>query len=189
MFALDFSCFDFMTKNSVNFNTLPRSNRLDALRDVLARARELGFDGFGGACWTAAVAINRVLLGGLGTYTVGVNAALERADYLLGHAAVTIEDEDNGFVHIDADGRIKGDDELEAYGQLDPEDSDWLELAQSLGVLWGDEQALQAARFDVDEDDLLQNDRDGIYERQVAALRSAAVELGYLEVQASSPSP
>jgi hypothetical protein len=137
----------------------------------------------------AAVAINRVLLGGLGTYTLGVNAALERADYLLGHAVVTIEDEEYGFVHIDADGRIKGDDELESYGQLDPDDLDWSDLAESLGVSWGTSEAIEPARFDVDEDDLLQNDHDGLYDRQVATLLAAVKELGYMEVQASSPSP
>lgn len=161
---------------------LPRDKRLKVFSEVMSAAREMGFSGFGGACWSAAVAINRLLFSSRGRYTMGVNAALHAAQCTVGHVAVTIADEVYDSIHLDADGRPKSGDEIESWGMLDPDDYDWGCRAEGFGVQWSEEAATGAELLAVTEEELLVYAEQGLLERQLRILERAIAR-----VQPSAP--
>jgi hypothetical protein len=117
------------------------------IRAVLLRAREMGFNGFGGLCGEAAVAINRVLFQGKGELVGAFNRAFLDHEHLLGHIAVSV----NGVLW-DADAQPKTMDDIEHWGMLDPHDPDYEEQAIAYGIEWNDETAndVQIVTFDSD---------------------------------------
>lgn len=153
----------------------PRQERLQAYEQILAAARNMGFQGFGGQCFGAAVAINRILFAGHGEYVLGLNAAFERHDQLVGHAAVRIDDEVYECVNLDVDGRMKADDEITSWGMLDHEDPDYRRRARALGLAWNEDTASDARMFEVDEAELVAHADDGMLARLSGILRQAVV--------------
>lgn len=137
----------------MNLLSLPPDQMVDALDSILAEARSRGFNGFGGECGEAAIAINRVLFAGAGSFVAGLNVALHEYDHFVGHFAVCIMDKTHGWLHVDCDGRPKNEDEIESWGMLDPEDSDWHEFAQTHGFEFTEEVAEGAAMFAFDDED------------------------------------
>jgi len=146
---------------------------------VLERARAMGFDGFGGRCGEAAVAINRVVFGGAGVLVGAFNAAFLEHDRLVGHVCVRV-----GDAHWDSDGWPKAPDEIESWGMLDTGDTDYIETAGELGIEWDDEAAggVDFVGFD-DEDEVLERfgreNLDGMVaklERAVAMVRGEAAD-------------
>lgn len=112
----------------------------EAVCEVARHARENGLTGFGGGCWAAAVALNRVVFGGQGSLVAGLNAPLmEGGVGAFGHAAVLFQD-----ACWDMDGRPKEETDVEAWGMLDPEDSDYRDAAEEEGIAWGEEPAAEA---------------------------------------------
>ena len=107
-----------------------------ALRAILERAADAGFYGFSGRCGQAAVAINRVLLDGRGTLVGAFNAAFHARGRLIGHIAVQFGDR-----YWDSDARPKSADEILSWGMLDPDDTEYAELAESLGLDWDEDAA------------------------------------------------
>ncbi len=127
-------------------------DRDDASMDVqaiLQQARELGFEGFGGLCGEAAVAINRILLDGKGTLVGALNAAFLDHDRLIGHVAVR-----HGETLWDADARPKDEQDIESWGMLDLDDPDYREVAAEIGLLWDDDAAekVDFVEFESDEE-------------------------------------
>lgn len=122
------------------------------ISEVLRRAKANGFYGFGGACFSAAIAINRVLLNGQGEYVGCFNGPFLDHGRLLGHVAVRY----NGVLW-DADARPKSPEDIETWGVLDFDDSDHAEWADADGIEWDEETARAAefVEFD-DEDELIQ---------------------------------
>lgn len=116
---------------------------------ILRHAKELGFDGFGGRCGEAAVAIDRVLLSGKGELVGAFNAAFLDCDRLIGHVAVRID----GIIW-DADAMPKALGDIETWGMLDTEDTDYREAAQESGIDWDDEaaEAVEIVTFDSPEE-------------------------------------
>lgn len=101
------------------------------IEDVLQRAKEAGFRGFGGGCGWAAIAINRVLLEGKEEMSGAFNAAFWRKDRAIGHVAVF---HDGAF--WDSDATPKSFEDFESWGMLDEHDPDYREQAQELGIKW-----------------------------------------------------
>lgn len=152
-------------------------------------AEELGFAGFGGACWSAAVAINRLLFSSRAGYIMGVNAVLHAAGCTLGHVAVSLAGEADEVVYLDADGRAKSIEEIESWGMLDPQDDDWSERAAELGVEWSEAAAEGAAVLPVAEEDLLAYAQPGLLQRQLSILEEAITRTQPSALAASSLRP
>jgi hypothetical protein len=112
----------------------------ETIWECLSRAE---LDGWAGQCGPAAIAINRVLLGGKGTYIVAYNKGMmRRRNHFVGHVAVRY----GGFLW-DAEGQIEPDD-LEAWGMLAPDDLDY---RKQYGRGWSEEIAEGATVKEVDE--------------------------------------
>lgn len=151
---------------------LPANELASAYANVLSEARNKGFNGFGGACGTAAVAINRVLFGGKGVILGAFNDFFLELGYHIGHIAV----EFNGAVW-DADGRAKPSDQLESWGMLDFEDSDYQERAEGLGGEWTEEAAESVGVFELTDDEALVAMERHDLSRMVATLKQALFKL------------
>lgn len=107
---------------------------------IMAEAKSLGVVGFGGECFAAAAAINRVLFGGAGSLVAGLNAPLfEEAGQIIGHAAVLFRG-----ACWDADGHPKGEDEIESWGMLDHQDAECQARFAEGGILCTEERAMDA---------------------------------------------
>lgn len=115
---------------------------------ILKEAKGLGFEGFGGRCGEAAVAINRTLLDGKGTLVGAFNAAFLDHDRLIGHVAVRHE----GALW-DADARPKGEEDIESWGMLDLDDPDYREAADEFGLAWDEEAAEKVDFVEFESDD------------------------------------
>ena len=123
---------------------------------VIRKATSKGFNGFGGNCCAVAVAINRVFLEGWCGYLVIVNDALYATGRAIGHAAAFTYNNRGVRCHIDADGRIKANSEVESWGRLDVEDADYQALASGLGIEWNDETAESMALSEATDTEMLQ---------------------------------
>lgn len=106
-------------------------------RDVSHRIRALKLNGFGGGCHDAAHAINRHVFGGRGRIVGAANTFWLKRGRFLGHVAV-----EYGGKFWDADAQPKDYEDIESWGMLDPEDSDY----HAPG--WNDEHAEHVTRLD-----------------------------------------
>jgi hypothetical protein len=124
-----------------------------AIAAWIARASAAGFQGFGGRCAAAAIAINRVIFDGKAALIGGLNDAFLDHNSLVGHIAVS-----HAGLIWDADGRPKSESDLESWGMLDPEDADYADRAAALGFEWTEEAAYGACIFDFEnEADILKH--------------------------------
>jgi hypothetical protein len=90
----------------------------ETIMDILHVAE---LKGWGGKCFPAAIAINRVLFGGQGELVGYFNRAmLEKHNRFIGHVAVRFRNQ-----YWDSDGRPKAEDEIESWGMLDHLDDDY----------------------------------------------------------------
>jgi len=144
----------------------------DDVPAVLARARELGFQGFGGACGEAAIAINRVLFGGAGKIVGAFNEAFLSRGRMIGHVCVLVDGS-----YWDADGYPKDLADIDSWGMLDPDDQDHVEEAERLGFAWDDHAAYGVRMMEfADESELIRHFMDDNLEEQVEILRQALKE-------------
>lgn len=121
--------------------------RQKLIKDIMARANEMGFRGFGGDCYQAAIAINRVLFGGAGEFVAAFNEFFLSHSRHIGHIAIRHEG-----VFWDADGKAKDEDGIRAWGMLDPRDQDWIEAAADLGESWTEDKADETGLFAFDDE-------------------------------------
>jgi hypothetical protein len=92
---------------------------------ILTIAVQNGLRGMGGACGETAIAINKVLFGGRGTYVASVNEYLFNQGRIVGHIMLKIGNE-----YWDTEQTFDVDDEenmsnFESWGMLDEHDPDW----------------------------------------------------------------
>jgi hypothetical protein len=121
--------------------------RLEAVATILAAAREDGFEGFGGNCFAAAIALNRVLFGGKGTLVAGLNEFFLAKGHPIGHGAVL-----HDGIYWDADGRPKDADDIESWGMLDHLDPDWIAAARRYRARLTEARASEAAVFEMNDE-------------------------------------
>lgn len=119
-----------------HLQTLTPDEMADAINEIIADACDNGFSGWGGGCWSAAVAINRILFESRGTVVTALNAPFAAAGRRIGHCAVLV-----GETYWDADGKPKSFEDVESWGMLDHSDTDWIKAAKRLQVTWNDEAA------------------------------------------------
>jgi hypothetical protein len=155
---------------------LPHDQLPGAYASILTTAKAKGFNGTGGHCGTAAVAINRVLFAGKGQIIGAFNDFFLGHDHHVGHVAV----EFSGAIW-DADGQPKDMGELEAWGMLDPEDPDWAEQAADLGGEWDDTAASEAGVFELTDQEALEAFGDHGLGQMTATLKQCLAE--YLSTQ------
>jgi len=141
----------------------------DDVSAILARAKELGFEGFGGACGEAAIAINRVIFGGAGKIVGAFNDAFLSRGRMIGHVAVLVDGS-----YWDVDGYPKDLEDIDSWGMLDPDDQDHVEEAERLGFAWNDHAAYGVRMVEFgDEAELIRQFMDDNLEEQVNILRQA----------------
>jgi len=142
--------------------------------DIVEAARADGFEGFGGACGAAAVAIRRALFPE-GRLVAAVNKAFyEDAGIMIGHVAVEVDG-----VYYDADGKPKEWEEIESWGMLDFEDGDLADRALDEAVAWNEEAASEPLRIEPDEDDVagaFGGDRIDAFTDALLAAREAVLD-------------
>jgi hypothetical protein len=155
------------------------ANRIVFLTDdqiiaVIEDATSHGLVGFGGDCVAAAIAFKRVLFGGQAKLICAFNAALLAGGVPIGHVAVK---DSNGIVW-DCDAAPKclrpienlngeeelnpielreGLDDIEHWGMLDVEDTEWKETADRLNIAWDDVAANEVDIREMDTDQALIN--------------------------------
>jgi hypothetical protein len=127
---------------------LPADERAAAVSGILEAAGAEGFRGFGGDCFGAAVAINRVLFDGKGELVIAVNELFWRHGRSIGHAAVRY-----GGAYWDADARPKPACEIESWGMLDHGDADYVAAAEALGETLDEESASGVGVFAFDDEE------------------------------------
>lgn len=137
----------------------PAAEPLDEGRytTVLQQARAAGFQGFGGACAHAAVALNAVLFDGRAQLVGCFNEAFQDHGVLLGHVAVRLQDPVLGEIYLDADGQVKAFEAIESWGMLDEGDVDHQEQALALGFTLDEHTAATVATFEMEDDDVLEH--------------------------------
>jgi len=141
----------------------------DGIAAVLDRAKQLGFEGWSGACGKAAIAINRVVFGGEGKIVGAFNEAFLSRGRMIGHVAVLVDGS-----YWDADGYPKDLDDIDSWGMLDPDDRDHVEEAERLGFAWDDHAAYGVRMVEFgDEAELIRHFMDDNLEEQVEILRQA----------------
>lgn len=92
-------------------------------KNIAEKIKLLKLFGFAGFCGNAAIQINQKIFNNQGKYVAAVNKFLWRNhNRAVGHVAV----EYNGNFW-DSDARPKKQEEIESWGMLDPEDSDYSE--------------------------------------------------------------
>lgn len=116
-----------------------------AISEWIINARNHEFEGFGGWCGCAAVAINQVIFRGRGIYVGAANRFFLRHGRFVGHVAVKFRGK-----LWDADGRPKTIDEIESWAMLDEHDPDYIEAAEKLGSEWNESLAydIELVQFD-----------------------------------------
>lgn len=189
--------FKFMQMTSTSLmvaesaKDLAAERALSAVVPVIREAVKLGFQGFGGNCFAAAVAMNRVLFDGKLAYYIAVNQALYDAGRSIGHVTLFTRDGKGARRHIDADGRFKIDVDVQSWGILDFEDPGYQEIASDLGVEWTERKAANVCFFEGSESDVLAmlKDKSKLFELE-STLRRAQEHLG-LQVtpESSGPTP
>lgn len=164
----------------MSLQTLPRTERLQAIDAVMHLARADGIRGMSGECGEMAVAMKRVLFNGEAQIMAGLNTAFEKHGCLIGHFAVRIDDEEYGCVNLDERGIPVNDDEIESWGMLDETDYDMAGQASELGFTLTQENAYEACllEFDDDEDVLTNMPGSGLSEK-IDLLRSAMEKAGF----------
>lgn len=136
---------------------------------IIRAARSEGFEGFGGACGEAAVALNRVLFDGRAEIVGVFNEAFFDRGRLIGHVAVRI-----GDVYWDADASPKTLDDIEHWGSLDPHDVDYAEQASEAGIGWDETAATEIVTVAFDSDrEVLQHFDTGLIPALTTALETA----------------
>lgn len=136
---------------------------------IILAARSDGFQGFGGACAEAAVALNRVLFDGRAEIVGVFNEAFFERGRLIGHVAVRI-----GDVYWDADASPKTLDDIEHWGSLDPHDVDYAEQAGEAGFGWDETAATEIVTVAFDSDrEVLQHFDTGLIPALTSALETA----------------
>jgi len=156
---------------------------------VIRKAATMGFRGFGGSRFAAAIAMNRVLFDGKLSYCAVVNDELNEACRAIGHTTLFSKGASGVRRHFDADARIKSDAEIEEWGRLDVEDLDYQEIASELGVAWTEEAAASIALFEATETDILQLVGDEQLVTELELILSRAAEELDREVDFGSLAP
>jgi len=134
---------------------------------IINRARALGFNGFGGLCFEAAVAINRVVFDGRGEFVGAFNEALHEFR-LLGHVAVLVDG-----AYWDVDGYPKHEEDITSWGMLDFADPDYTEYAKEVGVEWTEDTASDVGLWDLSESEVLNISGTSHLEQMIALLNQA----------------
>lgn len=142
----------------MNISNLNEDQLLAAMKDIMAAARDHGLVGWGGDCWSTAAAMNKALFGAECTYVAAVNRPLSEAAIFIGHVAIKVPANPScGRLYdmlFDADGTPKSLEEIEAWGMLDPDDTDWQEMAYDNGIDWDDNSPFDAEIIFPDESTL-----------------------------------
>ncbi len=113
----------------------------DEIGQTICAAR---LEGFGGRCYAAAVVLNAEVFAGKGTLVGAFNRAFqESGGHYFGHVAVLFHG-----VYWDADGRPKPWDEIESWGMLDAQDSEYKTLAEETGFTWDEAVAGEIIRIE-----------------------------------------
>jgi len=171
---------------SVQADTVVERQLKAALPAIRHATEAHGFHGFGGECFAAAIAMNRVLFDGKLSYCLALNEALHGAGRAIGHASLFTLSSSGDRLHIDADGRIKSDIDIESWGVLDHEDFDYLEIADELGVEWNERTASAVALFEATEAEVLKLTSEAEVDRLEEVLRQSTCEMD-LEPAGTAP--
>lgn len=116
----------------------------DEIEEINSKIEALKIHGWGGACGQAAIQINKQVFDGQGEYIAALNNFWLERDRWVGHVAVLYGDE-----LWDSDGLIEDQEDLRAWGMLDPEDPDWNVPG------WDEEAAYDADLYEVSEAEIL----------------------------------
>lgn len=126
----------------------------DQLDELLERAHDRGWSGWGGECFAHALVLATALWP---DREIQFQGAFNRAFYekgrAVGHVAIEVS-LDGEAVYLDADGHPKTWDLIESWGMLDADDPDYQEIAEDLGVDWDDEVANDVIKVTMTAEDL-----------------------------------
>lgn len=101
---------------------------IDCALSIIQEAKKNGFHGFSGYCGQAAILINQCLFDNSQTLFGAFNQALAENEHHIGHVACLIDLPDGSYFILDADAIVKTIDDIEHWGMLDKEDSDYRHL-------------------------------------------------------------
>lgn len=119
-----------------NFNQKSFDNDIliDCAISIIQEANKNGFNGFSGYCGQAALLINECLFNNSQQIFASFNQALEENHHHIGHVACLIDLPDGSYFILDADAELKSVEDIEHWGMLDSEDSDYQILFDKYGI-------------------------------------------------------
>lgn len=107
---------------------------IDCAISIIQEANKLGFNGFSGYCGQAALLINECLFDNSQNIFAAFNQSLEEQNHHIGHVACLIDLPDGSYFILDADAQLKSIEDIEHWGMLDSEDTDYQKLFDKYGI-------------------------------------------------------
>lgn len=101
---------------------------IDCAISIVQEAKKNGFNGFSGFCGQAAILINELLFDNSQTLFGVFNQALAENEHHIGHVACLIDLPDGSYFILDTDAQVKTIEDIQHWGMLDSQDSDYRHL-------------------------------------------------------------
>lgn len=101
---------------------------IDCAISIVQEANKNGFHGFSGYCGQAAILINKCLFDNSQILFGVFNQSLADNEHHIGHVACLIDLPDGSYFILDADAEVKTIEDIEHWGMLDSQDSDYRQL-------------------------------------------------------------
>lgn len=98
---------------------------IDCSISIIQEANKNGFKGFAGYCGQAATLINECLFDNKQQIFASFNKALEQNNHYIGHVACLIDLPNESYFILDSDAQLKSIEDIQHWGMLDSEDSDY----------------------------------------------------------------
>lgn len=125
---------------------------IDCAMSIVQEAKKNGFNGFSGYCGQAAILLNQCLFDNSQTLFGVFNQALADNEHHIGHVACLVDLPDGSYFILDADAQVKTIDDIEHWGMLDSQDSDYQHLFDNYLIEKSDNNFESVAQFTLTED-------------------------------------
>ena len=146
---------------------------IDCAISIIQEAKKNGFHGFSGYCGQAAILINQCLFDNSQTLFGAFNQSLADNEHHIGHVACLIDLPDGSYFILDADASVKTIEDIEHWGMLDSEDSDYRQLFDKYLIEKSDSNFENVAQFNLTEDFIKNHfDTSHIQEQQQVLLNA-----------------
>ena len=150
---------------------------IDVTFDIIEDAAQHGFKGFGGYCAQAAVLINECLFDNQQKYYGAFNKALDEKNHWIGHVVCYVEFLDDYYFIFDTDCEMKDFEDIEHWGMLDSQDTDYKKLFQQYHIAHTEENYETIIQKFLQEEDLRKHFSFESYQEQKNILMNSCQKI------------